>query len=107
MAMKYLNGFFGQKGRTFRFKWEWLVVYESRSTGAMGQGVGSWTRHYSGPWPNRARARQDLRDTHRGRYLAGLREYRNIKLQRRLVQADWEDYNDTFRHNAKGNGNGQ
>ena len=32
---------------------------------------------------------------------------RNVKMKRRLVQANWDDYNDSFSYNAKGNENGR
>lgn len=67
--------------RLLRLKWQWRVVWLS----AGGAAQSTKTFH------SRREARQ---------YKAIVPTVYNPRLQRRLVEADWHDYNDSFRWNA-------
>lgn len=78
------------------FKWQWAVFFEENS-------------YAHGGWVNRKAICDSRREARlfKQSCLIGKRYMRNVKMKRRLVQANWEDYNDSFSYNAKGNGNGQ
>lgn len=67
-----------------RFKWQWRVVWNHGNNQKV--------------LANREEAR---------RYKAVVPLVWKPRIQRRLVQATWEDYSDTFTYSAKGNGNGR
>jgi len=83
-----------------QFKWEWSVSYEFNWTG-------EWEKGHRELFPDRESARQYIRKQmmcHRGLTRpVPFTCFRNIRMQRRLVQARWEDYNDSYGWN-KGNG---
>lgn len=68
---------------TLQFKWQWRVI---TSNG----------RHAI--FPNRQAARQ---------YKSVVPLELKPRLQRRLIQSDWNDYQDSFTYNAKGSGSGR
>lgn len=78
------------------FKWQWAVFFEENS-------------YAHGGWVNRKVICDSRREARlfKQSCLISKRYMRNVKIKRRLVQANWEDYNDSFSYNAKGNGNGQ
>lgn len=95
---KYLSRALKQNRKWGRaFRWQWRVVYQVRETD------GVW-RQYEHLEDNRAMARYFKRTIVRWH---GTHNIRWVKLQRRLVAVDWEDYHDTFSYSAKGNGNGR
>jgi hypothetical protein len=74
------------------FKWEWRLEWEEQER---------YDSVFDYPWvskhlvlPNRHRLREWKR------YVLDARWCRNVVVKRRLVQANWETYNDSFRHNA-------
>jgi hypothetical protein len=81
------------------FKWEWAVFWEEKAYGNH-----EWKEKHA-PCESRFEARifakhRKVREQY-GDYI------RNVKIKRRLVQSNWDDYNDTFNWNANGNGNGR
>lgn len=104
--MKYFQGEFRNgttefAGRTIRkskalwFKWQWAVFYEEKT-------------YATGTWINShiiCDSRSDARNF--ARYKKDQRFARKVVIKRRLVQTFWEDYQDSFTYNAKGNGNGR
>lgn len=88
MAMKYkkLWGNHISMSKSLNFKWEWQVEYHSKSYD------GKDIRHTQ-ICRNRAVARQV-------KFTLQNRGHTQIKVKRRLVQANWEDYNDSFGWNA-------
>lgn len=80
------------------FKWQWALFYEEKTYLS-----GTWIKKHM-IFDSRADARY-FKKYNLSHHLRGL--VRNVKMKRRLVQANWEDYQDSFSYNAKGNGNGQ
>ena len=90
MAMKYIRllqnpAVWPTKVRMF--KWEWAIEYEYNVNG-----MGLWKYGIS-VFPNRKNARIVLANMHFDE------RTRDMKLKRRLVQAHWENYNDSFTWN--------
>lgn len=81
------------------FRWEWKVCYEYQYW-SQSQEYYDW-RYNEQVCPTRASMRKAVRA------ITGNECYRNIETKRRLAQVNWEDYNDSFTYNAKGNGNGR
>ncbi|AYN58046.1 hypothetical protein HWB90_gp093 [Mycobacterium phage Fowlmouth] len=82
-----------------KFKWEWSVVYDKFD--------GDW-------WPERQvfQSRRGARQFKSNLLMdadpfIARRHVRNVRIQRRLVSVEWQDYSDTFSYNEKGNGNGR
>lgn len=85
--------------KSLGFKWEWKVSWEYN-------GLGEW-EYFEEKFENRAGARyfkyhQLYVDKAQ---MGGHRPiphtcFRNVKLHRRLVQTNWEEYNDSFTWNA-------
>lgn len=77
MAMRYIRLWgIGAMHKTRLFKWEWRVLYDLNQ-------IGQWITYDSGPLANRSEVR-------RFRSLVPVIA-RNVKTQRRLVQAHWDD----------------
>ena len=78
------------------FKWQWALFYKEKT-------------YRDGTWVDRMiifHSRSEAR-AFKHSCLYDDKWIRNVKMKRRLVQANWDDYNDSFSYNAKGNGNGQ
>lgn len=77
------------------FKWQWALFYEENI-------------YLHGGWKNQCLIFNSRGDARSSKFdLRRRKDIRNLKMKRRLVQANWEDYNDSFSYNAKGNGNGR
>ena len=82
-----------------KFKWEWGVAFDK----------------YDGGWWAERQVFQSRRGARQFKSNLLLDadpflpkdKVRNVRLQRRLVSVDWQDYSDTFTYNEKGNGNGR
>lgn len=81
MAMKFLEIRDHINHRWLLFKWQWRVEWQINYVGA------TLSREFS-----------NRNDARRFKSIVPLKA--KPRLQRRLVQANWEDYNDSFRQNA-------
>lgn len=101
--MKYiemvLSGPFATQMKKLAFKWEWAVFWEEKAYAR-----DEWKQKHA-PMGSRYEAR--LFAKHRKVREKYGDHIRNVKIKRRLVQANWDDYHDTFGWNANGNGNGR
>ena len=71
--------------KTRRFKWQWRVKYDLNQHG-------EWETYYSPEYGSRREARKFKQIIP---VIA-----RNVKVQRRFVEVDWHEYNDSFGWNA-------
>lgn len=81
-----------------KFRWEWRLEWEENNKGNL-KGPDWWTQKHMV-----FKTREQMRQWKR--YVLHADWCRNVVLKRRLVQVNWEPYNDSFSYNAKGNGNG-
>jgi hypothetical protein len=99
MAMKYIEGFVRKRHgllQTFvKFKWEWSIHYEF-NVNHKYSGNAFWVKGVS-TFPNREAVRKAMRKEFSEQCRPN--KIRNIQIKRRLVQVDWEAYDDSFRWN--------
>ncbi|AVD99716.1 hypothetical protein HWB51_gp096 [Mycobacterium phage Cuke] len=84
-----------------RFKWEWAVVLD-----VVDSEGDSWVERQIFQTRRGARQYKSNLLLDADPFLSKT-DVKNVKLQRRLVSVDWQDYSDSFSYNAKGNGNGR